>query len=713
MIKFGQYLVALGMAGFYVAPGHAQNAHLEFNAFGMPGVIDTPSASTLPDGTLMFTGLAMPQSWRGTFTFQALPRMTVALRYSDVDDLNWRRRNGTGLRDRSFDGHLLVLNEGRYIPAIAVGLRDFIGTGAYSSEYVVASKTLSPRLRVSTGLGWGQLATQGTFANPLGVLDSGFNERPGGYTGLGGRVEGQRFFRGDAAVFGNLEYQLNPDLSFLAEYSSFAYVREGLGVRATTPVNFGLRYRLTESTTLSGAVIQGSDVAVSANFALDPKATTERGMRVTAPAPVLVRPIVSGQSHSNTDWISQKEAWEAALTEPWSSVFVKEGMRLGRVSLEERRAIIRVENLRHEILTRAVGRTARISTYGLPPSIEEIVVIPTMNGIEGTAVVINRSALEANEFELDGPQQILADTRLEDPLAFAESNKFWQPLWPDRLPYNWSVGPYTALSYFDPDAPIRADAGVLLGLSYSFAENLTLNADLTQKVLGNISEGRLGKPTSDNYPIVRLNSVLYSSDTPVLDRATLDYTFRPMENIYGRTSVGLLERMYAGASAELLWAPANSPFAFGVEVNALQQREPEALISTNDLQIDSWHASGYYSFGNGFHAQLDLGRYLAGDTGGTLTLEREFTNGIRVGAYATLTDMPFDDFGEGSFDKGISVTLPIATLLGTPNTTRNTTTLRSLTRDGGARVNIANRLYPSIRDARRESLHRSWEGVLQ
>lgn len=712
MIKFGQYLLALGVVGFYAAPLHAQNPHLEFNAFGMPGAIDTPSASTLPDGTLMFTGLAMPQSWRGTLTFQALPRVTVALRYADIDDLNWRRRTGTGLRDRSFDGHFLLLNEGRYIPALAVGLRDFVGTGAYSSEYVVASKTLSSQLRVSTGLGWGQLATQGAFANPLGVLDSGFNERPGGFTGLGGRIEGQRFFRGDAAVFGNLEYQVNPDLSLLAEYSSFAYVREGLGQRSTTPLNFGLRYRLTEGATLSGAIIQGADIAVSANFALDPKATTELGVRVTAPAPVLVRPRAPGQSQWDTDWIDQKATWEAALTEAWSPIFVEEGMRLGRVTLEERRAIIRVENLRHEILTRAVGRTARISTYGLPPSIEEIVVIPTTNGIEGTAVVINRSTLEANEFVLDGPQQILAATRLEDPLGFSESNRFWQPLWPDRSPFSWSVGPYFDFSYFDPNAPIRADVGIELGLSYGFAENLSASVVAKQKLLGNIADGSIGPPSGD-YPRVRTTSLLYSSDTPVLERATLDYTFRPMENLYGRVSGGLLERMYAGASAELLWSPADSPFSFGVEVNALQQRDPDSLIDTNDLQIVSWHLSGYYSFGDGFHAQVDLGRYLAGDTGGTVTLEREFANGIRVGAYATLTDMPFDDFGEGSFDKGVSVTIPIVTLLGTPMITRNTTDLKSINRDGGARVNIANRLYPSIRDARQEPLRRSWEGVLQ
>lgn len=711
MMKLRKYLVVLGLSGFCISPGHAQNAQLEFNTFGMPGVIDSPSSATLPDGMLMFTGLAMPHSWRGTLTFQALPRLTVSLRYSDIDIIDARGAAGF-LRDRSFDAQFLVLNEGRYTPAIAVGLRDFLGTGVYSSEYIVATKTFLPQLQMSAGLGWGQLATRGAFTNPLGVLSSDFNERAGGFTGLGGRVEGQRFFRGDAAIFGNLEYQLQPDLSFLAEYSSFAYVNETLGSRGTSPLNFGLRYRLSEAVTLSGAVIQGTDVAVSANFALDPKLTTESGMRVTAPAPVLIRPVGPNKDDADTAWIEEKEVWEAALTEGWSSAFVNEGIKLGRVSLEERRVVIRVENFRHEILSRAVGRTARISTYGLPSSIEEIVVIPTINGIESTAIVIDRAALEANEFEHNGPQQIFAATRLEDPLGFSDSTNFWQPLWPDRSPFNWSVGPYTGLSYFDPGTPVRADAGVRLDLSYSFAENLSTSVAVKQKIIGNIDDGSIG-PSSGDYPRVRTTSLLYSNDTPVLDRATLDYTFRPLENIYGRVSAGLLERMYSGASVELLWSPAASPFSFGVEVNSLQQREPDSLIGTNDLQIDSWHASAYYSFGDGLHAQLDLGRYLAGDTGGTFTLEREFANGIRVGAYATLTDMPFDDFGEGSFDKGISVTIPIATLLGTPNITRNTTTIRSLNRDGGARVDIANRLYPSLRDARRESLRRSWEGVLQ
>ena len=47
--------------------------------------------------------------------------------------LNW---------DRSFNAHIAVFDESKYFPAISVGLRDFIGTGWYSSEYIVATKTV-------------------------------------------------------------------------------------------------------------------------------------------------------------------------------------------------------------------------------------------------------------------------------------------------------------------------------------------------------------------------------------------------------------------------------------------------------------------------------------------------------------------------------------------------------------------------------------------
>ena len=37
--------------------------------------------------------------------------------------------------------------------------------GAYSSEYVVATKTFGDRLRVTGGLGWGRLGSQGSIGS--------------------------------------------------------------------------------------------------------------------------------------------------------------------------------------------------------------------------------------------------------------------------------------------------------------------------------------------------------------------------------------------------------------------------------------------------------------------------------------------------------------------------------------------------------------------
>ena len=61
--------------------------------------------------------------------------------------------------DRSFDAHLSIWDETKYLPAISIGLRDFIGTGWYSSEYLVGTKSAG-NFEVTFGLGFGRLAAK-------------------------------------------------------------------------------------------------------------------------------------------------------------------------------------------------------------------------------------------------------------------------------------------------------------------------------------------------------------------------------------------------------------------------------------------------------------------------------------------------------------------------------------------------------------------------
>ena len=92
----------------------------------------------------------------------------------------------------------------------------------------------------------------------------------------------------------------------------------------------------------------------------------------------------------------------------------------------------------------------------------------------------------------------------------------------------------------------------------------------------------------------------------------------------------------------------------------------------------------------------------------TLSLDREFDNGFRVGAYFTLTDVSFAEFGEGSFDKGIRLTIPFSWVLGQPTQSDYSATIRPLTRDGGAPLNVSGRLYETIRPWQEQRLDMQW-----
>ena len=64
-----------------------------------------------------------------------------------------------------------------------------------------------------------------------------------------------------------------------------------------------------------------------------------------------------------------------------------------------------------------------------------------------------------------------------------------------------------------------------------------------------------------------------------------------------------------------------------------------------------------------------------------------------LGAYATLTDVSSEEYGEGSFTKGIYVTIPFDLMLIHPTTTKGSIGWVPLTRDGGQMLSRKTALY--------------------
>ena len=79
---------------------------------------------------------------------------------------------------------------------------------------------------------------------------------------------------------------------------------------------------------------------------------------------------------------------------------------------------------------------------------------------------------------------------------------------------------------------------------------------------------------------------------------------------------------------------------------------------------------------------------------------RRFDNGFVLGAYATKTNVSSKQFGEGDFDKGIYLSIPLDALLPRSSKFALGFAWSPLTRDGGARLGRSNTLYEltSVRD---------------
>jgi hypothetical protein len=647
-----------------------------------------PSAAVVPDGTLAYTLSTFSGQSRNSLTFQLSPRVSATFRYSRFDDVSFT----DGVHgDRSFAVHFHVVDESSYRPSIAVGLNDVAGTGLYSSEYIVATKHLNQNLRFSVGLGWGRLAGVGSFDNPLAFLGEDWETRgPRQLSPTGGAFEPGKWFHGPAALFGGVEWQATDALRLAVEYSSDAYPYEDpYSFERASQLNYNVSYDVTEQLTASASWLYGSELGVRLTYAFDP-AQSPFGTGLDA-APRPVRPIGSLQNS-----ILPGDPYSAT-----SRLLAREGLVLHGLTLRGSIARVEIQNPTYNVAAQAIGRTARVLTEVLPSSVSRFDIILLEAGVPVSEVMVSRASLEELEFALQGASMLRSQIRIEDGVGEL------QPL-PEAYPnWNAAINPFLEPSFFDPDAPIRLAFGLDLDSSFEPAPGLILSGTIRQPLLGNLDDAT--RPSDSILPRVRSESNRYdAADGPTIPRLTAAWYAHPAESLYTRVTAGYLEPQFGGLSTEVLWMPNRGRVAWGLELNHVLQRDFNQRFGFRDYAVTTGHVSAYWDIGRGYHAQLDAGRYLAGDWGSTLTLDREFESGWTIGGFATLTDVSFDEFGEGSFDKGIRLSIPVSYLLGHARRDAIPLTLRPVLRDGGARLNVSGRLYDTLRDARGTEINDNW-----
>lgn len=704
----------IAAAGLFLATpiAHAE-LRPSLNMNGVTGLIDMPSGEAQPDGQLSVTSSHFGPISRTTLSFQIAPRLSGSFRYMGVR--NWNKLSycqpdcftGIGWTstryDRSFDLRFKALDETRYLPAVTIGLQDFVGTGKLSGEYVVATKTFGSNLKVTAGLGWGRLGSHGGIGSPFGT-------RAPVEFGEGGDFSGKDWFRGPVAPFGGVEWKLHDDWTLKAEYSSDAYSEEAADRGTFTrknAFNFGVEYQPSDLYRVGAYYMYGSELGIAGQFFINPKKRPTGGIVDRAPNPVKPRPNQRTDPDAYSgEWITQADA-APILRGNVAKRLEKDGIVVESIGYFTASTVqVRIFNTRYNNNAQAIGRTARALSQTMPASVERFEIVPVVNGIPASKVTVLRSDLERLEFSPEATAQMAQRVDVSGDAGpnerFAKDPEIYPKL-------SWSLAPYLATSFFDPLSPVRADARLRFSARYEIVPGLVLDGAVSQRLFGNLAQT---KRVSDSVlQHVRSDSIEYAREgETALENLTASLYSRPGANLYSRVTVGYLETMFGGVSGELLWKRADSPLALGVEVNYVKQREYAQGFGFQDYSVLTGHVSAYYQFRNGYNAQLDVGRYLAGDVGATLSLEREFANGIVVGVFGTKTDVSAEDFGEGSFDKGIKVTIPVSWGLGTPSRSKMSTTIRPIVRDGGARLYVKERLYEGVKGYHSDTLDAQFGG---
>jgi len=668
------------------------------NISGTTGLIDMPSGEAQEEGAFTFSVGNVGPITRTTLSFQISERLSASYRFQTWREWDTLIAGDDKISDKSLDLRFMILKEGKVLPAVTIGINDFTGQNAYSAEYVAATKSFGDRVKVTAGIGWGRFGSYDSFGSPFG-------DRPA--DGVDGRPNVDQWFKGEAAAFGGVEVKLTDSWTFKGEYSSDAYTLEdderGIIDRAS-PYNFGLEYQKGPNARYGIYSVHGTEIGFSLHLILDPKNRATGGVMGAAPVPVKSRPSRSADPEAyDGGWVTQADAGPL-LQKNLEKRLAVDGISIEDLSYTATTVQLRIRNHRIDAGSQAIGRTARALSQVMPASVEVFEIVPVVNGIGASKITIRRSDLEALEYAADNSTLLrervtITDAGRAPPSAISDTDPY-----PD---FGWSLKPA-----FRMPEPLQAEVGARLSASYSFRPGLVMKGSIYGRLFGNVeysdaASGSLLQP-------VRSDGGRYANfGNPALEELTLAWYARPAADVYSRFTIGYLERMHAGVSGEVLWKPVDSPLALGAELNYTMQRDTDGLFGVDEYDYDvvTGHLSAYYDFGNGYLGQIDFGRYLAGDVGATVSIDRIFVNGWRIGAFATVTDATAEEFGDGAFDKGVRFSVPLNWALG--NQTKQTfgTTLRPGSGDGGARLNVDGRLYDSIRDYHTEALDPEWGRV--
>ncbi|MFH4785222.1 YjbH domain-containing protein [Vibrio diabolicus] len=668
--------------------------------FGGVGLMQMPTGRMAPEGEFNFSVTGSDEYLFYNVTLQLMPWLETTIRYTRVHDLPYSSSFpdvDNEYTDKGIDFKFRLWEESEYMPEIALGVRDFAGTGLFDAEFLAATKRYSNSklgtFDFTLGMGWGYLGTRDTVTNPFCKASDKFCDRPSEFLSTGGTTNFDRAFKGPAALFGGIEYQtLHKPLRFKLEYDGNDYstdypvVQAGVDMSPHTPWNFGVLYRLG-----------------MADFRL----SYERGDTLVAgltlntnfnDMPSFWRDTPTPEVESNQPEELSDVDWER-VTEDLDKIA---GYQNTRIYVDDNTVTVVGEQKKYRDRTEAHEKAAAVLHNEMPDDIDTYAINERSRGLVGEQTIISKEKYR------DFTQVNYINPKIEDATEKASNKPSGESVYDGFERFDWGFAPKLVQTLGNAEDFYLFSVGLSGNASYWLTDNLEIGGSLYWDWYNNYDKFiYVTPPDGTTVPRVRTMFRAYQNEHAVT-MSNLQLTwFQEYSNTMDQQFyAGYLESMFAGVGTEFLYRPQGANWAIGADVNLISQRDPQSYFGVYDEKwqnvpeygrpfqvIDkgfTGFVSGYYypqwEFLQDLMIQVDVGQFLAGDVGTQINVSKQFKSGVIAGAFASFTDLSADEFGEGSFTKGFYLSIPFDIMTVKPSNNRANFSWQPLTRDGGQKL---------------------------
>jgi len=662
------------------------------NITGTPGLLTVPNARMYEPGTMVLhTGVLDPY-FHGVLGLQIAKPLYIGLRQTaETSSL-------IGQADRlypGFDLRLRLIEESQYAPEVTLGLQSAFGHKRMAAEYIVLSKRFGD-FDLTGGMGWGRLGDAGQTGNPLKALGSHFDDERIPDNEMPNDIH--NWFTGDdAGLFAGIEYFPPGQIfSVKAEWRADRYTAERAASDYDAPAPWSIGLALHPYKWLD------------LNIGL---AGTEKILGSLTLRPTLEKWPGRSTKHEATKPL---RTYRTGLTLPGQMVTsaAQEDITLYATQSDAHIASTMMElSVADESLPYQLGHAARHMADHGGETVEELKITPTFMGLRGAAISLMRRDLEqALAHEQGSPQEIWRNIKFDKEK-------------PDRIAYlpiaSHSTAPRLILdsqmSLSEEDSGILHRTSLVIDERRNIGRHFLIGGALRLNIHDNLDQIEKFRPVA--LLPVRSDVNRFTRQLVSVDRSYLGWMMTPKTDLHVSLAAGYLEEMYAGSGGEILYRPFGKTFAVGADAWLALRRDPlmDMHLGLNGDHLLTGHINAWYEFPDrDLTIQARVGRYLAEDFGGTLSLEKRMRNGIRISAFATATDnADFDPFGGTThLYSGIKMSMPLGNIPHVPQGSEARIAVMPFGRDTGQAIDHPLPLYEMTERFSMRHISAHWNDVV-